>query len=128
VHPRYVSPGLDRKALTDKGISDAAGSTAVLGDTFLRSAYVVYDLQNNQISLAQTDFNATGSNVVEITAGGVPGATMVASPVSTLSVSTGGARGPEVTAVSIAAAAPTPGPGAMAQVAAAAVMGLALAL
>lgn len=116
--------------LTVTGISDAAGSTAVLGDTFLRSAYVVYDLQNNQISLAQTDFNATSSNVVEITASGVPGATMVASPVSTLGVSTSGGRGPQVTAASIAAAAPTPGPGAMARAAAVAVAvaGLALVL
>ncbi|EED16393.1 yapsin, putative [Talaromyces stipitatus ATCC 10500] len=39
----------------------------ILGDTFLRSAYVVYDLENKQISLAQTVFNATDSNVVEIT-------------------------------------------------------------
>ncbi|CRG89996.1 putative aspartic-type endopeptidase opsB [Talaromyces islandicus] len=38
----------------------------ILGDTFLRSAYVVYDLDNKQISLAQTIFNATDSNVVEI--------------------------------------------------------------
>jgi hypothetical protein len=102
----------------------------VLGDTFLRSAYVVYDLQNNQISLAQTDFNSTTTNVVEITASGVPGASPVSSPVTTLAVSSGGARGPEVTAVSVgAAAAATPGPGAIAaKVAAAAVAGLALAL
>jgi hypothetical protein len=39
----------------------------ILGDTFLRSAYVVYDLDNKQISLAQTVFNATDSSVVEIT-------------------------------------------------------------
>lgn len=38
----------------------------ILGDTFLRSAYVVYDLDNKQISLAQTVFNATDSNIVEI--------------------------------------------------------------
>jgi hypothetical protein len=48
-----------------------SGSTGqlpvILGDTFLRSAYVVYDLDNKQISLAQTVFNATDSNVVEIT-------------------------------------------------------------
>lgn len=38
----------------------------ILGDTFLRSAYVVYDLDSKQISLAQTVFNTTESNVVEI--------------------------------------------------------------
>ena len=41
------------------GIAPSEGGTAVLGDTFLRSAYVVYDLANNEISLAQTVFNAT---------------------------------------------------------------------
>jgi hypothetical protein len=30
--------------------------SGVLGDTFLRSAYILYDLGNNQISLAQTVF------------------------------------------------------------------------
>jgi Eukaryotic aspartyl protease len=85
-----------------KGISDAGDSTAVLGDTFLRSAYVVYDIGTNQISLAQTDFNATSSNIKEISAGsdGVPGSSTVASAVTSLSVTTGGARGPSVTAIS----------------------------
>ncbi|KAF7192095.1 putative aspartic-type endopeptidase OPSB [Pseudocercospora fuligena] len=41
----------------------------ILGDTFLRSAYVVYDLENNEISMAQTLFNTTDSNVMEITSG-----------------------------------------------------------
>ena len=39
------------------GIVPSEGSTAVLGDTFLKSAYVVYDLVNRQISLAQTKFD-----------------------------------------------------------------------
>jgi hypothetical protein len=66
------------------GIAPAGTGTPVLGDTFLRSAYVVYDLQNNQISIAQTRFNATGSSVLEIGTGTspVPGATVVASPVA----------------------------------------------
>jgi hypothetical protein len=63
------------------GIAPAGDGTNVLGDTFLRSAYVVYDLENNEISLAQTSFNATTSNVLEITGGGVPGAKMVTNPV-----------------------------------------------
>jgi len=84
------------------GISDAAGSTSVLGDTFLRSAYVVYDITNNQISMAMTNFNATTSNIKEITTGsnGIPGASTVTGAVTTLSVTTGGARGPSVTAIS----------------------------
>ncbi|TAQ90393.1 hypothetical protein B7494_g1229 [Chlorociboria aeruginascens] len=62
------------------GIAPAGDSTSVLGDTFIRSAYLVYDLDNNEISMAQTDFNATDSNVQEITTGtaAVPDATLIA--------------------------------------------------
>lgn len=76
------------------GIAPADGSTAVLGDTFLRSAYVVYDLANNEISLAQTIFNATESHVSEIGTGtaSVPGATVVANPVQAAVSQAGGAR------------------------------------
>lgn len=76
------------------GIAPAGNSISVLGDTFLRSAYVVYDLSNNEISLAQTNFNATTSNVQEISSGadGVPGASAVANAVSTAAVGTGGPR------------------------------------
>ncbi len=50
----------------------------LLGDTFLRSAYVVYDLTSNQIGMAATNFNATGSNVVEISSSEIPGASATA--------------------------------------------------
>lgn len=43
---------------------------ATLGDTFLRSAYTVYDLTNHQISLAQASYSQA-SSVVEIPEGGV---------------------------------------------------------
>jgi hypothetical protein len=83
------------------GIGPAGQSVAVLGDTFLRSAYVVYDLENNEISLAQTNFNATSENIQEIREGsdGVPNATGVVGAVSTASVGTDGPRvnGPSVT-------------------------------
>jgi len=78
------------------GVAPAQGSTPVLGDTFLRSAYVVYDLANNEISLAQTVFNSTTDDVREIGNGtnAVPNATPVASAVSTIagSSATDGAR------------------------------------
>ena len=76
------------------GISPADSDTAVLGDTFIRSAYIVYDLSNNEISIAQTDFNATDSNVVEIGTGkeAVPSATPVERPVEATVSETGGAR------------------------------------
>ncbi|KAF3770555.1 aspartic proteinase precursor [Cryphonectria parasitica EP155] len=66
------------------GIAPAGTSTNVLGDTFLRSAYVVYDLGNNEISLAQTKFNTTTSHIVEIGTGSkaVPSATSVSNAVS----------------------------------------------
>jgi hypothetical protein len=58
----------------DLGMRAADLSTYILGDTFLRSAYVVYDLDHNQIALAQTNFEATGSQVHEIPLGasGIP--------------------------------------------------------
>ena len=76
----------------DSGISPADDSTPVLGDTFLRSAYVVYDLHSNTISIAQTNFNATTDNIMEITNSSVPDATPVANAVSTANVGAGGAR------------------------------------
>jgi Eukaryotic aspartyl protease len=52
----------------------------ILGDTFLSTAYIVYDLTNYQVYMAKTDFNATKSNIVPIAAGtaGVPTHTGVA--------------------------------------------------
>lgn len=65
------------------GVAPAGAGTNVLGDTFLRSAYVVFDLDNNEVSIAQTRFNTTRSNVREIVPGaGVPDATKVANPVA----------------------------------------------
>ncbi|KAK4175965.1 aspartic peptidase domain-containing protein [Triangularia setosa] len=74
------------------GIAPAGEGTNVLGDTFLRSAYVVYDLENNEISLAATRFNSTRTEVMEIARGqgGVPGATRVENPVK----ATEGLHGP----------------------------------
>jgi hypothetical protein len=65
------------------GIAPAGLSTPVLGDTFLRSAYVVYDLDRNEISLAQTRFNVSSniSAIEQILPGVVPSATKVAQPV-----------------------------------------------
>lgn len=76
------------------GVLPAEDSTPVLGDTFLRSAYVVYDLDNNEISLAPTNFNATGDdNILEISNGSdpIPSATVVPSPVTSVAgLQTGG--------------------------------------
>lgn len=70
------------------GIQERNGTGSnTLGDTFLRSAYVVFDLDNNEISMAQTTFNATTTEMKEIQKGkgGVPGAKAVANPVEATS-------------------------------------------
>ncbi|KAH8689574.1 aspartic peptidase domain-containing protein [Talaromyces proteolyticus] len=54
------------------------GDEWILGDTFLRSAYVVYDLDEEKIWLARTKYNSTSSNMVEI------GVERVAAPPSPL--------------------------------------------
>jgi hypothetical protein len=75
------------------GVAPASGGISVLGDTFLRSAYVVYDLENNEISIAQTVFNATANDIQEIGtgSGSVPGAQPVDNAVTDIQAPTGGA-------------------------------------
>ncbi|RDL36107.1 Acid protease [Venustampulla echinocandica] len=53
---------------------------SILGDSFMRSAYVVYDLDSNVIALAQTNFNSTSSSIVEFKADatGIPNVSGVA--------------------------------------------------
>lgn len=48
--------------------SQTSSDYAILGDTFLRSAYVVYDLSNLEIGLAQANLNSTATNVQELSA------------------------------------------------------------
>lgn len=68
------------------GVFPSGDGARVLGDTFLRSAYIVYDITNNEVSLAQSNFDAkpAGSDVVEIGAGKnqLPNATVARNPVS----------------------------------------------
>ncbi|KAI5303456.1 replication factor C subunit 4 [Ascosphaera pollenicola] len=75
---------------------DSDSSTAILGDTFLRAAYLVYDLDNNEISFANANMNATKSNILEIGTGtnAVPSATGVANAVTTGDVVATGVTGP----------------------------------
>lgn len=105
-----IVAGTDRRGndICILGVLPAQGSQPVLGDTFLRSAYVVYDLANNEISLAQTNFNSTTDNILEITSSGVPDATGVQSAVTNVAIATGGARiGGLTTTLSAAVAKPT---------------------
>ena len=67
------------------GIQRSYASPWTLGDTFLRSAYVVYDLENNEIGLAATDFNSTEEKIVAFESQGakIPSATRASNTVST---------------------------------------------
>jgi Eukaryotic aspartyl protease len=69
---------------------EAAGQAPILfGDAFLRSAYVVYDLEENSIGLAQTKFNVTDSNVKAFpSSGGIPGASTTVSAVTVTQTNT----------------------------------------
>ncbi|CAH0017590.1 unnamed protein product [Clonostachys rhizophaga] len=70
------------------GISSTLGfnvpsTFTLLGASFLRSAYVVYDLTNEQLAIGQANLNSTDSDIVEIKSGiAIPSVTGVASQTS----------------------------------------------
>jgi hypothetical protein len=61
-----VSASLDCTFGIFEQSGSVSSSTFTLGDTFIRNAYIVYDLHNNQISMAPTNFSPSGSNILEI--------------------------------------------------------------
>lgn len=70
------------------------GEQILLGDTFLRSAYVVYDLDAQQIAIAPTNFKSTSSSLHEIDSSGsggaaIAGATTAATAVTARQTATG---------------------------------------
>ncbi|KAH8770849.1 aspartic peptidase domain-containing protein [Diaporthe sp. PMI_573] len=77
--PTFISGPFEGEDACEFGFQNSSKSPFLLGDTFLRSAYVVYDLMNNEIGIAQTDFNATGSNIVAFEGNGstIPFSTLV---------------------------------------------------
>jgi hypothetical protein len=61
------------------GILPSDGNPNLFGDTFLRSAYVVYNIDGNQVGIASTNFNATTEDIREINAASsLPGASATA--------------------------------------------------
>lgn len=64
----------------------ASEAIFIFGDSFLRSAYVVYDLGSDQLAVAQAKFGAGAEDLEEIKAGpnGIPSATPAPSPVWTV--------------------------------------------
>jgi hypothetical protein len=89
--PTFTQGPYNGMAACEFGIQNFSSSPYLLGDTFLRSAYVVYDLVNNQIALAPTDFNATNSNIVAFPSmsAQIPSATPVANQAEVSSQPTG---------------------------------------
>ena len=84
VSPIYLDDGSqptlkNGETICSFGMASGGTGPFLFGDTFLRSAYVVYDLTNNQIGIAQTNYNATSSNIVEISGSSIPGASSTAS-------------------------------------------------
>lgn len=55
------------------GIVPINGNSAIFGDNFLINAYVVYDLENYEISMAQARYNDSESDI-EVISGTIPGA------------------------------------------------------
>lgn len=75
------------------GLIPQSSSSLILGDNFLTAAYVVYDLDNLEISLAQANYDGGSSNI-EVISSSVPSAVKGPSYSSTWStsvpISTGG--------------------------------------
>ena len=70
--PQFTSGPYRGQSVCEFGILNQTQAPYLLGDTFLRSAYVVYDLKNNQVGIAATDFNSTKTNVVAFASDGAP--------------------------------------------------------
>lgn len=70
----FVYPATDKSCIF--GIRPSSTGGSILGDNFLSGAYVVYDLQDLEISLAKASFNA-GSNI-EVISSAIPSAVRAA--------------------------------------------------
>ena len=59
------------------GILPQTAHSALLGDSFLTNAYVVYDLENKEISMAQAKYDSDSSNIEVVSSGAksIPSAT-----------------------------------------------------
>ncbi|PYH81274.1 acid protease [Aspergillus uvarum CBS 121591] len=83
VFENYITPHTPKgDCLFGLGYSEAGVN--LMGDPFLRGAYVVYDLANNEISLADAKYDGVDDEILEIGtgSGSVPGATLMPSAVT----------------------------------------------
>lgn len=55
-------------------LMQASEDHVILGDSFLRAAYVVYNLDSYEVSMGQTKYGVTDTNIVEIDSNGVKNA------------------------------------------------------
>ncbi|MCJ1269736.1 hypothetical protein MMC22_009629 [Lobaria immixta] len=62
-------------------ISYSSDYELLLGDSFLRAAYVVYDLDNHQIALAQSNLHPGAPDITEIDGNTIPNVASVASEI-----------------------------------------------
>ena len=72
------------------GINPSIDGMAILGDTFLRSAYVVYDMSNNVVAMAQMNPRSTKENIVDFKESDttIPGVSKVATGVEVVHTKT----------------------------------------
>lgn len=98
----FTSGPFRGQAVCRFGITNSTDQFSILGDTFLRSAYVVYDLDNNQIALAPAKFNATAANIVPFASAGAP--IPSAMPAPSQAAQANGTLGPFTTPVYAASA------------------------
>lgn len=100
-------------AMEGDGDSSDPTQTPILGDSFLRSAYIVFDLGNSEISIAEANTDSTASsNVVAIPSGGVgaivSATTATGGPTPTASVGYNGTIPHSVAPTGTGAPAPVP--------------------
>lgn len=64
----------------DLGVTGPIQGQVILGDTFLRNAYVVYDISNNVVAIAQAAGNRAGTSSIQVipTGTSIPGVSSTA--------------------------------------------------
>lgn len=93
----FALPSLDKQGMQmtspdgspgcNLGIFPMNDTSFVFGETFLRSAYVVYNFDHNQISIAPTRLTSGEEKLVEIKGGGGPGSSSGATATGSKGVS-----------------------------------------
>lgn len=80
---QYLSPTGDNAC--SMGISGPIDGSVILGDTFLRNAYVVYDIENYQVAIAQAQGGRASTSDIQVIPTGteIPGVSSTASETGT---------------------------------------------